>query len=203
MPIGGFFEERSDQSRVKAELVEKYFFAWANVLKGSVRGKSRLAYIDLFAGPGRYKDGAASVPLVILERALADDFLRDHLVTLFNDKDETHTQTLEQQIAAIPSIDRLRYKPGVMNEEVGDNIVKMFEANRMIPTFFFVDPWGYRGLSLRLINSVLRNWGCDCVFFFNYNRVNPGVSNPKVKEHMDALFGSSSGSSVVAWRGTG
>jgi len=189
MPSSGFFEERSDQSRVKAELVEKYFFAWANVLKRSVQGKSRLAYIDLFAGPGRYKDGAASVPLLILERAIEDDFLRDHLVTLFNDKNDNHTQTLEEQIGKIPDINRLKYKPQVMNEEVGDNIVKMFEKMNLVPTFFFVDPWGYKGLSLKLINSVLRNWGCDCIFFFNYNRVNAGLGNKVVKPHMDALFG--------------
>jgi three-Cys-motif partner protein len=46
-----------------------------------------------------------------------------------------------------------------------------------------------RGLSLRLINSVLKDWGCDCILFFNYNRINLGLSNSKVKEHMDALFG--------------
>ena len=27
-----FFEERSDQSDVKARIVQKYFFAWANVI---------------------------------------------------------------------------------------------------------------------------------------------------------------------------
>src|ERR1700751_4456121 len=52
-----------------------------------------------------------------------------------------------------------------------------------------VDPWGYKGLSLKLINSVLQNWGCDCVFFFNYNRINMGLNNELVKEHMNALFG--------------
>jgi len=77
----------------------------------------------------------------------------------------------------------------VYNEEVGAKIVAMFERMALVPTFFFVDPWGYKGLSLRLINSVLKNWGCDCIFFFNYNRINMGLSNRAVREHMDALFG--------------
>ena len=59
----------------------------------------------------------------------------------------------------------------------------------MIPSFFFVDPWGYKGLSLRLVNAVLKDWGSDCVFFFNYNRINMGLSNDAVFEHMTALFG--------------
>ena len=65
----------------------------------------------------------------------------------------------------------------------------MFEEMNLVPTLFFVDPWGYKGLSLRLVNSVLKDWGCDCIFFFNYNRINMGLSNPLVKEHMDSLFG--------------
>ena len=65
-----------------------------------------------------------------------------------------------------------------------------------MPTFFFVDPWGYKGLSLRLINSVLKDWGCDCVFFFNYNRINMGLGNDAVEKHMDALFGKERGELV-------
>lgn len=192
MPAKRFFEERSDQSRVKAELVEKYFYAWANVIKGSVlKRNGRLAYIDLFAGPGRYKDGAASVPLMILEKAISDDFLKDHLVTIFNDKDDNNTRTLEAELKKLPGIKNLKYQPDVMNKEVGENIVRMFEKINLVPTFFFVDPWGYKSLSLRLINSVLKDWGCDCVFFFNYNRVNMGLNNPIVREHMEALFGNS------------
>ena len=30
--------------------------------------------------------------------------------------------------------------------------------------------------------------GCDCVFFFNYNRINAGISNEIVTTHIDALF---------------
>jgi hypothetical protein len=36
---------------------------------------------------------------------------------------------------------------------------------------------------------VLKDWGCDCIIFFNYNRINMGLQNPVVKEHMDSLFG--------------
>ena len=65
----------------------------------------------------------------------------------------------------------------------------MFESMRLIPTLFFVDPWGYKGLSLRLVNSVLKDWGCDAIFFFNYNRINMGIENDAVKLHIEALFG--------------
>ncbi len=194
MVTNKFFEEQEEQSLIKATIVAKYFNVWANVIiatqkKYPGRSSGKIAYIDLFAGPGRYRDGAQSTPLKILENAINNPEIRDHLVTMFNDKDEENAQSLEKAIAELPGIKTLKYYPQVNNEEVGEEIVKMFERMKLIPTLFFVDPWGYKGLSLRLVNSVLKDWGCDCIFFFNYNRINMGLSNPIFKSHMDALFG--------------
>jgi len=183
-----FFEERTEASQVKAQIVDKYFRAWAGIVVPRARD-GKIAYIDLFAGPGRYEDGSASVPLMVLQNTIADPELRDKLVSVFNDKDENNTRTLEEEIDQLNGIENLKYKPQVMNNEVGTEIADSFEKTGLIPTLFFVDPWGYKGLSLRLINSVLKNWGCDCIIFFNYNRINMGINNPIVRDHMDGLFG--------------
>lgn len=186
-----FFEEQSKQSEVKTAIVSKYFIEWARVITGFLKNKRdrRIAYIDLFAGPGRYKDGVKSTPLFILETAIREPMLRNSLVTMFNDKDSENTSSLLAEIKALPGIDSLKYKPDVYTNEVGDKIVKMFEQMNLIPTLFFVDPWGYKGLSLRLINSVLKDWACECIFFFNYNRTSLGLPNKAVDRHMDAMFG--------------
>lgn len=185
-----FFDEPREQSQIKARIVQKYFWAWANVIKPTAKTHgNRIAYIDLFAGPGRYDDGTLSTPLMVLQKAIEDPDMRGMLVTLFNDRNPDSVGRLQKEIDALAGISKLRYQPQVSNEVVGQEIAKKFEALRLVPTFFFVDPWGYKGLSLRLINSVLQNWGCDCVFFFNYNRVNMGMGNQSVKEHMNALFG--------------
>ncbi len=183
----GFFEESKEQSRIKAEIVSKYFWVWAKVIVSASKG--RIAYIDLFAGPGRYKDGTKSTPLLVLWKAVGDSDLRKRLVTLFNDKDSENVRSLQTAIESTPEFEQFENKPQVLNNEVGDEIVAEFESMNMIPSLFFVDPWGYKGLSLRLINSVLKNWGSDCIIFFNYNRINMGLNNEFVKEHMDALFG--------------
>ncbi|MGB7291801.1 MAG: three-Cys-motif partner protein TcmP [Thermodesulfobacteriota bacterium] len=186
MTEGSFFEESKEQSQVKTEIVRKYFWAWAKVIK---KHSNKIAYIDLFAGPGRYRDGTKSTPVLILEQAIQDPEMRNMLVTIFNDVDSDNTHSLQIAINSIPNIDALKYKAQVFNEEVGDKIVMMFEQMHLVPTLFFVDPWGYKGLSLRLINSGLKDWGCDCIFFFNYNRINMGLRNPIVEEHINALFG--------------
>jgi three-Cys-motif partner protein len=187
-----FFEEQTEQSQIKAAIVSKYFWAWAKIITGYLKGAKKdtsIQYIDLFAGPGRYRDGAKSTPILILEQAVADPLFRDNLTAIFNDKDDANTSTLMAEINAIPDIDTLASPPRVYTNEVGDEVVKMFEQLNLVPTLMFVDPWGYSGLSLRLINSVLKDWACECIFFFNYNRINMGLSNKAVKEHMEALFG--------------
>lgn len=188
-----FFDEQREQSKVKASLVQKYFWAWAKVILGALARNPRIiekkiVYIDLFAGPGRYKDGALSTPLLILQNAIDDPQISPHLVTLFNDRDENNTNTLQSEIDNLSGIEKLRYKPDIHHEVIGEDIVKWFEQIKLAPTLFFVDPWGYKGLSLRLINAVLKNWGCDCIFFFNYNRISMGIKNPCVRPHMEALF---------------
>lgn len=193
MKNNSFFSEQKEQSLVKARIVEKYFWVWAKVIMPTVKKKpsqnQKIAYIDLFAGPGRYKDGAKSTPVKILEKAISEPDIRDRLVALFNDVDAENVNSLQEAISSIPGIENLRYSPQITNNQIGEDIVKQFSQNKLVPTLFFVDPWGYKGLSLQLINSVVKNWGCDCIFFFNYNRINMGLSNPAVKEHMNALFG--------------
>lgn len=189
-----FFNEQTEQSLVKATIVSKYFEVWANVIIATQkrypeRSSGKISYIDLFAGPGRYADGTQSTPIRILKTAIEKPDIRDRLVAMFNDKDEENSRSLDKAINALPGIETLKYRPQVENEEVGEEIVKMFEEMNLIPTLFFVDPWGYKGLSLRLVNSVLKDWGSDCIFFFNYNRINMGLNNPMVKDHMNALFG--------------
>ncbi len=185
-----FFDEPREQSQIKARIVEKYLWAWANVVIPTARQMgNRILYIDLFAGPGRYDDGTLSTPLLVLRRAIDDTNMRNMLVTFLNDRDTDSAGKLQAAIDALEGVEKLKYKPRVSNEIVGEEIEKRLAAIRLVPTFFFVDPWGYKGLSLGLIKSVLQNWGSDCVFFFNYNRVNMGLNNPAVREHMDALFG--------------
>lgn len=186
-----FFEETREQSIVKATIVSKYFDAWSKIIVNQVkrRNDNKLAYIDLFAGRGYYNDGKKSTPLLVLEKAIQNHDLREMLITIFNDKDSKNIKLLEEAIRKIEGIESLKYTPELYNYEVGEDLAKELEQTHFIPSLFFVDPYGYKGLSLRLVGALIKDWGCDCIFFFNYNRVNPGLNNPNVKTHMEALFG--------------
>lgn len=190
MAANEFFHAPDGRSVVKAEIVSKYFGAWANVIKGSVRAHGgKMGYIDLFAGPGRYNDGTESTPLMVARRTVEDPDLLEMLVLAFNDADPKNVDRLQEELSQIEGIAGLRHKPLILNEEVDTNLAEELGEMKLIPSLVFVDPWGYRGVTQDLIASLIKDWGCDCILFFNYTRINMAINNPMVAGHVDALFG--------------
>jgi hypothetical protein len=97
--------------------------------------------------------------------------------------------SLKAEIELLPNIKLLKHEPRVRNRDIDDQLARVLQRTATIPILYFLDPWGYKGLSLALLNAAIKSWGCDCIFFFNYNRINAALSNPVFTENMDALFG--------------
>lgn len=180
-----FYQTPSDASRVKQAIVATYFGAWKNVLK-TWKTRPRLAYVDLYSGPGMYADGSPSTPLLVLQQAVEDEYLGDKFVGVFNDGDPQLASELRKNIAELPGIEHLRTQPKVYEHSVSEAVVRLTPK---IPTLLFADPWGYKGLSLALIEAFLSLAGSDCVFFFNYNRINAGLGWEGFDEPLDGVFG--------------
>lgn len=180
-----FFEQPSEHSLVKAEIVSAYFAAWANIM---ALKQDSIAYMDLYAGPGRYDDGQDSTPMLVLREAIKSPRLQRSLVALFNDANPSYAAQLQQNIDALDGIGLLRHKPQVTDEEVGPRVARMLGATRMVPTLTFLDPWGYVGLSRDLIAGALKDFGSEVIFFFNYSRFTGAVAIPSVEPHMSSFF---------------
>lgn len=97
MSTDDFFDERTELSEVKSEIVSKYFTAWSRVMKSK---SQRLGYIDLFSGPGRYKDGSESTPIQIIKKILSDDELCNKFITLFNDANPKYVEQLKRELVS-------------------------------------------------------------------------------------------------------
>src|SRR5262245_2613139 len=95
-----FFSRQPEASRRKAEIIAKYFAAWATVVGSRA---TKMAYVDLYAGRGVYDDGAQSTPLLVLQHAIGDPKVREMLVTIFNDT--KHADELRANIEKLPNID--------------------------------------------------------------------------------------------------
>jgi three-Cys-motif partner protein len=186
--IKDFFFEQSEQSQIKAKIVNGYFAAWSRVMLG--HWSANIAYIDLYCGPGKYKDGGKSVPLALIEQTLANHELKKRMQFVFNDVENAYTQNLEEEIRLLPDGGSLLNSIQFANIEIGTDFAKSIKIPANVPVLSFVDPWGYKGLTMDLIGTLIKNNGSDCIFFFNYNRINMALSDNKLfDEHLKGIFG--------------
>jgi len=182
---GQFFDEQEEQSRVKAEIVAAYFGGWANVLS---KVSEDIGYLDLFSGPGRYGKSEMSTPLLILQHVLNSPSLRRCFWSTFNDANPQFTAALRQEARRLPGYQDLAHEPEFKTGEVDDSYIPLIQRYQRFPTLTFLDPWGYKGLSRALIVEAARGFGCEVIFFFNYNRINAAIDNELVEPHIEAFF---------------
>lgn len=187
MPTHFDFSEQREQSAIKTEIVIKYFDAWSKIMSSRF---PKLAYIDLFAGPGIYDDGSESTPIIILKRIIQSPILRSKFVVCLNDKDLDNYQKLVSNISQLDNLSLLKSPPKISNLEVTYDTPQKFNYPK-IPCFCFIDPAGYNGLSLNLLKVFGQDYGSDIIFFFNFNDINRALSNSRVTNNMKQLFGDS------------
>ena len=180
-----FYDARLEQSAVKSEIVSKYFAAWARVMLPQA---DRIAYVDLFCGPGVYRDGNPSTPVLVLDLIANDPRARAKVATFFNDVEPAYVERLESALTA-RDYSALAYKPQLSAFGAQDALNLVHRQIADSPTLYFVDPWGYKGVTLDLLAKTVCDWGCECILFFNFNRLNAAVDNDLVSAHVEALFG--------------
>jgi three-Cys-motif partner protein len=183
-----FFDRQTAASATKARIVSAYFWAWAQIITGKKAKQRAIGYVDLFAGPGVYGGGQKSTPILILEAAIRDADIGDKLHVFLNDKNPEYAASLRKAVAELPGIEKLAHQPEITNAEVTENAIQWLASKWPYPSLVFLDPWGYKGLTLQLIDAALRRKFSDVIFFFNFNRVNAAIRNAFMEDHVEALF---------------
>lgn len=182
-----FFADQTEQSRVKAHIVSSYFKAWSLVIK---KWNGNMGYIDLFCGPGKYGNDQLSAPLLIINSTLADSALVSKMRFIFNDNDPNNIISLKNAINSIPNAQIINNRIQFYDQTVGQDFYSRIHIPPNMPVLSFVDPFGYKGVTMNLIDRLITNSGSDCIFFFNYNRINMALSsNTKFDEYLNGLFG--------------
>lgn len=185
-------------SRVKHKILESYLRPWAVIL-GSAN--QRLAYIDCFAGGGTYTDENEQLllgsPLVAIRSA--KEYVRkspgSKLLLGFIEKNSRKASVLRDTLAKEPNIPRsIQYF--ILEEDAQDAIerlvtkVKESSGRRLVPTFFFVDPYGHP-ISIPVMRNLLELPQTEIFVNLMWFRLNMDLNNPKAKARIDRLFGHS------------
>jgi three-Cys-motif partner protein len=183
-----FFDAPKVASLKKHRIVSKYFGGWANIVLPQTKAREgKLKYIDLFSGPGQYRDGTRSTPLLVLDHTIKTPSLRDSVQLVFNDQNADFVAELERHTASTPGVETLRYKPDLRCRVVDRGTIERVRQVD-VPALIFADPWGYVGVSIDLIEAAVSHWGSDFMFFFNYNRINMNLGSDSMNEPINEFF---------------
>ncbi|MBN8612108.1 MAG: three-Cys-motif partner protein TcmP [Deltaproteobacteria bacterium] len=193
------FEEYRDQTLAKHTILEKYIFAYFNIVKRT--GGSNLVYIDGFAGRGTYdgEDGRPipGSPLRALQKIASHADLASKVTTVFIEKDRhLYTQLvghLEAFHSANPSIRKPQHQLGSFAPSMAQELDTLAAKNRTIaPAFVFVDPCGVDGAEFGIIERLLKSQDKAEVFlFFNIEGVRRILGlRDKMADTLSKLLGS-------------
>lgn len=190
MTADTFFGSQSPESAAKTDIVATFFAAWLNIIGAVSTYRGPLAYMELFAGPGRFADGSLSTPLRVLEAILSSSQAA-RLYVILNEMDERAADELTNNVRSLVGPRKLAQEPILTREEIDRcSALTFLTYLHDYPAVLFVDPFGYKGVSRDLFAGFMSaGWGRDAILFFNYKRINAALSNPEFSSHMEAMFG--------------
>lgn len=185
----GFFKIQKEKSKVKTYIVTEFFKAYFPIINSAFSPKD-IWYIDLFSGPGQYDDGSKSTPLVLLDivERFQNDAIREKLHIVFNDHNSAFVERLQSNISAHPVLPKMKHKPEILNLNASDVDLSVYTKGNN-PIFSFVDPWGYKDVTVSQVWNLVKNVGSDCVLFFNSDRILQDINKSANAKDFEQLFG--------------
>lgn len=179
-----FFNVQEPHSKVKSEIVSKYFSSWIDIMK-SKGGK--MTYLDLFSGRGYYKDGNKSTPLMIFDQIESKPEIHNNINIHFYEKETVLIDDLRIKVQKHSVYKKLAIEPVFNNITVTSETIKSLPNNDK--TLTFIDPCGYTDLSEELLLEVLNNWGSDCIFYFSTYGMRRNLTQDNQQDNFIKIFG--------------
>jgi three-Cys-motif partner protein len=177
-------------TRAKHEILKRYLQAWMIILS---QGKfPEILYIDGFAGPGEYSGGEIGSPIIALDTALEyRSPLTAKIHFLFVEKDDGRAAHLRKQVAlrTLPPNFRVIIEADTFEAAFERRYPEFVRGGRPIPSFAFIDPFGWTGAPFTLVEKILGQRSCEVFVNFMYEDINRFIGHPDQVANFNGFFG--------------
>jgi spore photoproduct lyase len=185
--------EYREHTKVKHILLKKYLTAWIPILG---KWNPKICYFDGFAGRGDYTDGTLGSPLIALEVADSLSQYFGKLICFFIEKHPENFENLEKVLEREQTNISCLQKISIIkdNEEFANVLNGIFEylekeRSILVPSFFFVDPFGFNGIPFNCIKTILENPKTEVFFTFMVRDIARFIRLPELEDIFNKLFG--------------
>jgi three-Cys-motif partner protein len=183
--------ELEPHTRAKHAILKRYLQAWTPIL--SLGGFPQIAYIDGFAGPGRYSKGEDGSPVIALKIAIEQTKPGTRVLFLFVELDSERARVLQTIVDGIQRTADIRVKvaAGKTFEQAFEEFLAFYTKKRqsLPPTFAFIDPFGWKGVPFSIVKQVMSYQSCEVLVTFMYEEINRFLSQGQQGENFDSFFG--------------
>lgn len=173
-------------TEAKHAILKKYLDAWLPIMTNF---SDRVLYVDGFAGPGRYSNGEEGSPLIAINAALNHRRLPNSEINMiFIEDDKDRLDSLKDKIFEMKCPNNLKTMcvKGKFSE-VAEKILTDFKS---VPTFFFIDPFGWKGIPMSIIKKIMANPKYEVLITFMYEEINRFLDASGVSSSLNEVFGS-------------
>jgi len=182
--------ELDPHTAAKHAILRRYLQAWLPILS---RRNERVLYLDGFAGPGIYSEDEPGSPIIALRTAIGfTPRITADLLFLFIEADRPRYASLQGEVAklTLPSNIHVQLVHGRCNETMSTVLDEVDQQGQhLIPTFAFLDPFGFSHTPFSLIKRIARHPHCEVLITFMYEEINRFLSQQDQPDNLDSLFG--------------
>ena len=181
-----YFKDYREHTEIKHAILKDYLSAWVPILAS---WNNKICYIDGFCGPGSYIVGDKiydGSPIIALK--IGESFsVKVSMVCIFIDKKEEYCDQLKERLSQLDFKSKYYIEHGEFENVITD---LLDTVPNIVPTFCFIDPFGYSGLPLHVIKRFLKRPTTEVFITFMHESISRFLSVPSQHSHLDMLFGS-------------
>lgn len=206
--------EYKEHTKVKHEILKKYLRPWIIKLGKYHR---KIIFFDGFAGRGEYIDEKTNKPIKIgspiIAIKLADQMLKecrdrnrefyfDKFICVAVEKNKKNFENLKKVVEEVKKelefIDKNIFIE-LINNEFTNVVGKIIEeiGIKLAPTFFFIDPWGFKGVPIEIVKHILALKRTEILFTFMSRDINRFLNISHIEKNLYNLFGTDEWKKII------